>query len=58
MSGKYTRSMKQSLHSYLPAKGPVPMLPLIFDVLIMFILSGMNVEETNAKIEKEKEMSL
>ena len=33
-------------------------LPLIFDVLIMFILSGMNVEETNAKIEKEKEMSL
>jgi hypothetical protein len=24
----------------------------------MFILSGMNVEETNAKIEKEKEMSL
>lgn len=33
-------------------------LPLIFDVLIMFILSGMNVEETNAKIEKEKEMGL
>ena len=33
-------------------------LPLIFDVLIMFILSRMNVEETNAKIEKEKEMSL
>ena len=29
-------------------------LPLIFDVLIMFILSRMNVEETNAKIKKEK----
>lgn len=29
-------------------------LPLIFDVLIMFILAGMNVEETNAKIKKEK----
>ena len=29
-------------------------LPLIFDVLIMFILSRMNVEETNAKIEKRK----
>ena len=33
-------------------------LPLIFDVLIMFILSRMNVEETNAKIKKEKEMVL
>ena len=33
-------------------------LPLINHVLIMFILSRMNVEETNAKIEKEKEMSL
>ena len=33
-------------------------LPLIFDVLIMFILSRMNVEETNAKIKKEKEMGL
>ena len=30
-------------------------LPLIFDVLIMFILSRMNVEETNAKIKKEKD---
>ena len=29
-------------------------LPLIFDVLIMFILSRMNVEETNVKIKKEK----
>lgn len=33
-------------------------LPLIFDVLIMFILSRMNVEETNVKIKKEKEMGL
>ncbi len=29
-------------------------LPLIFDVLIMFILSRMNVEETNVKLKKEK----
>ena len=29
-------------------------LPLIFDVLIMFILSRMNVEETNEKIKKAK----
>lgn len=29
-------------------------LPLIFDVLIMFILSRMNVEETNEKIRKAK----
>lgn len=29
-------------------------LPLIFDVLIMFILSRMNVEETNVKIKKDK----
>lgn len=33
-------------------------LPLIFDVLIMFILFRMNVEETNVKIKKEKEMGL
>ena len=33
-------------------------LPLIFDVLIMFILSRMNVEETNAKIKKEKEITV
>ena len=29
-------------------------LPLIFDVLIWFILSKMNVEEANEKIKKEK----
>ena len=29
-------------------------LPLIFDVLIMFVLSRMNVEDTNKKLKAEK----
>lgn len=32
-------------------------LPLIFDVIIMFVLSKMNVEETNEKIKAEKGIS-
>ena len=32
-------------------------LPLIFDVLIMFVLSRMNVEDANKKLKAEKEIA-
>ena len=31
-------------------------LPLIFDVLIMFVLSRMNVEDANKKLKAEKKL--
>ena len=36
---------------------PVYWLPLIFDVLIMFVLSRMNVEDANKKLKAEKGIS-
>lgn len=33
-------------------------LPLIFDVLIMIVLSRMNVEAVNEKLKAERELSL